>query len=715
MTSSDFPPRRRSGGRARAAPRTWSRHRSSPSVNLLWARWIDVSVPETSVSVHGQLFWGRRSRQGRHGARRPRGRTGHPRPARRRHGPRPSDGPPPRRRARAPPARLARHARTLRARSATGRARLGGRRGPAARGGGSGPRGPARPHQRERAALPPPGRPAHLRRRGRASRGSARLDPGRCDAVDAGRLGRTGPARLGGARPAAPRPAGRLLHGHGPVRRAPTRLGEERGRARGRRRVGVRPRTRSVGSRRRGSLHLRTHRATLAPARPAARRDRGRGRQQADRGAAPTPRDAAAATAAAERLSPSGPSADNGVGAVADGPERDGIPPAAPQRIGHDPRTGRGSDNHRRGRRVTLSAVHRRTARRVSRQGVKMQTASSPSRATNGHGRALLLTGALALVAATAACTPDQVVGASATRVGQSRSATEAPAAQRPSDSGTTSGTPAGTPATVPTTPLATTATTATATATAAPTKRPPAKPAPSPSATTTTPTAKPEPAPVIVLRAGDTGPKVRSLQARLRQLSWFQGDVSDRYGTKTTDAVRGFQGKRGLDATGTLDERTWVKLVSMTRRPTADELANVKPAPVEAAPPPAAASWDVDPRCLTGRVMCVSKATRELTWVVDGVPQYGFDVRFGSDELPTREGVFSVYKKKVDVISNLYHTPMPYSMFFSGGQAVHYSSNFARLGYAGASHGCVNVRNKPLLIQLYNEVRLGDKVVVHW
>ena len=125
--------------------------------------------------------------------------------------------------------------------------------------------------------------------------------------------------------------------------------------------------------------------------------------------------------------------------------------------------------------------------------------------------------------------------------------------------------------------------------------------------------------------------------------------------------------------------------------------------------------SWDVDERCLTGRVMCVSKSTRRLTWVVDGVPQYGFDVRFGSDELPTREGVFSVYKKKVDVISNLYHTPMPYSMFFSGGQAVHYSSNFARLGYSGASHGCVNVRNKPLLVQLYGEVRIGDKVVVHW
>ena len=88
---------------------------------------------------------------------------------------------------------------------------------------------------------------------------------------------------------------------------------------------------------------------------------------------------------------------------------------------------------------------------------------------------------------------------------------------------------------------------------------------------------------------------------------------------------------------------------------------------------------------------------------------------RFGSDELPTREGTFHVYKKMEYVISNLYHTPMPFSLFFSGGQAVHYSSNFARLGYSGASHGCVNVRDYNGIKRLFNESRIGDKVVVHW
>ncbi len=174
------------------------------------------------------------------------------------------------------------------------------------------------------------------------------------------------------------------------------------------------------------------------------------------------------------------------------------------------------------------------------------------------------------------------------------------------------------------------------------------------------------------------------------------------------------------------LDEQTWNRVLSMSRIPTKDELANVKPKPPEpkvetktpeakAPAKPSGFAWDVDQRCLTGRVMCISKGNNKLTWVIDGVPQYQFDVRFGSEQLPTREGTFAVTWKKVDVISNLYHTPMPYSMFFSGGQAVHYSSNFARLGYNGSSHGCVNVRDWNGIVRLYNDSRVGDKVVVHW
>jgi lipoprotein-anchoring transpeptidase ErfK/SrfK len=88
--------------------------------------------------------------------------------------------------------------------------------------------------------------------------------------------------------------------------------------------------------------------------------------------------------------------------------------------------------------------------------------------------------------------------------------------------------------------------------------------------------------------------------------------------------------------------------------------------------------------------------------------------VRFGGEYTPTREGTFSVQYKSRDHVSSLYDTPMPFAMFFSGGQAVHYSPDFAANGYNGASHGCVNVRDRATVAWLFDQVRLGDKVIVY-
>jgi peptidoglycan hydrolase-like protein with peptidoglycan-binding domain len=209
------------------------------------------------------------------------------------------------------------------------------------------------------------------------------------------------------------------------------------------------------------------------------------------------------------------------------------------------------------------------------------------------------------------------------------------------------------------------------------------------------------------LLERGDDGPEVRELQARLRQLAWFFGDVSDHYGEQTEQAVRGFQGKRRVPVTGKVDQRTLDLLVGMSREPTADELANRKPDPADGAP--------LDPRCLSGRALCVDKSSNSLRWVVDGTVRMTVDVRFGSSELPTREGQFAVFSKSRDHVSTLYHTSMPLAMFFSGGQAVHYSPDFAANGYNGASHGCVNVRDYDAIASLFDQVSIGDKVVVYW
>lgn len=223
-----------------------------------------------------------------------------------------------------------------------------------------------------------------------------------------------------------------------------------------------------------------------------------------------------------------------------------------------------------------------------------------------------------------------------------------------------------------------------------------------------TPPTSEPEEPtpPPALLAPGDQGPEVKDLQARLRQIDWFQADVTGFYGELTTEAVRGFQEKRGFPVTGEVDRRTLNRLHSMTTKPTQAELENRLGDNV---PGP------LDPRCETGRALCVDKSTRTLRWVVDGEVIKTVDVRFGSQYTPTREGAFTVQYKSRDHVSSLYDTPMPFAMFFSGGQAVHYSSDFASVGYAGASHGCVNVRDYDAVAWLFDQVQVGDKVIVYW
>ena len=119
--------------------------------------------------------------------------------------------------------------------------------------------------------------------------------------------------------------------------------------------------------------------------------------------------------------------------------------------------------------------------------------------------------------------------------------------------------------------------------------------------------------------------------------------------------------------------------------------------------------------RCKTkGRVLCINKTKRKLYFVQNGKILRTVDARFGCSRTPTRNGTFHVYRKNRHWVSTIYHSSMPYSMFFSGGQAVHYSSDFARRGYYGCSHGCVNVRNITKLAWIYKRIHVGDKVVVY-
>ncbi|WEO95725.1 L,D-transpeptidase family protein [Streptomyces sp. FXJ1.172] len=208
-----------------------------------------------------------------------------------------------------------------------------------------------------------------------------------------------------------------------------------------------------------------------------------------------------------------------------------------------------------------------------------------------------------------------------------------------------------------------------------------------------------------VLWSPGDSGTGVRELQARLRQVDWLSDGPTGSYDDLTARAVEGFQGRRGLPRTGRTDTVTWQRLVAMTHTPGPWELYLMGGQP----------AGTPDPRCLTGRVLCIDKTTRTLRWMVDGRTVSAMAVRFGTQYSPTRDGVFHVYWKARTWVSTLYHSPMPYAMFFSGGQAVHYSYDFAARGYAGGSHGCVNVRDEAAIRRLFAQVQVGDEVVVHW
>ncbi|WP_422396996.1 L,D-transpeptidase family protein [Streptomyces gobiensis] len=208
----------------------------------------------------------------------------------------------------------------------------------------------------------------------------------------------------------------------------------------------------------------------------------------------------------------------------------------------------------------------------------------------------------------------------------------------------------------------------------------------------------------VPLLTNGSEGEAVREVQARLQQLGLFNRNATGYYGSFTAAAVQALQKRQGLAQTGTVTEATWAALRKQTSEPTREQLYPQTSFPV----------GNPDPRCLSGRVLCISKESRTLAWMVDGKVISAMDVRFGSQYTPTREGTFKVDFKSRHHHSTLYDTPMPYAMFFSGGQAVHYSADFAATGYNGASHGCVNVRQKEKIAQVFNAVKPGDKVIVY-
>jgi lipoprotein-anchoring transpeptidase ErfK/SrfK len=87
-----------------------------------------------------------------------------------------------------------------------------------------------------------------------------------------------------------------------------------------------------------------------------------------------------------------------------------------------------------------------------------------------------------------------------------------------------------------------------------------------------------------------------------------------------------------------------------------------------------------------------VDKSTQEMIVSVDGAPRYHFTVSTGRPGYGTPSGTFHPERMELTWFSKeYYNSPMPHSIFFHGGFAIHGSYEINQLG-GPASHGCIRL-----------------------
>jgi L,D-transpeptidase catalytic domain len=113
-------------------------------------------------------------------------------------------------------------------------------------------------------------------------------------------------------------------------------------------------------------------------------------------------------------------------------------------------------------------------------------------------------------------------------------------------------------------------------------------------------------------------------------------------------------------------------------------------------------------PPCIAAARACVDLAAQQAWLMRDGDVIYGpVPVATGKTNAPTDPGTFHVAWKDLHHRSSEFHNaPMPYSVFFNGGDAFHEDSVIVR------SHGCVHLAH-PAAQTFYSTLHVGDVVQV--
>jgi hypothetical protein len=110
-----------------------------------------------------------------------------------------------------------------------------------------------------------------------------------------------------------------------------------------------------------------------------------------------------------------------------------------------------------------------------------------------------------------------------------------------------------------------------------------------------------------------------------------------------------------------------------------------------------------------------VSKSSQRMSVLVDGTSRYNWAVSTGAKRYTTPSGVYKPEWLARKWRSKQYgNAPMPHSIFFHDGYAIHGTTELARLGKI-ASHGCVRLHpdNAAKLFDLVQKQMANTRVVV--
>jgi lipoprotein-anchoring transpeptidase ErfK/SrfK len=113
--------------------------------------------------------------------------------------------------------------------------------------------------------------------------------------------------------------------------------------------------------------------------------------------------------------------------------------------------------------------------------------------------------------------------------------------------------------------------------------------------------------------------------------------------------------------------------------------------------------------------VVHISKASQRMSVSVDGAQRYVWRVSTGRGGFGTPNGVFRPQMLARSWFSRKYYnSPMPYSIFYHKGYAIHGTNYISRLG-GPASHGCVRLHpaNAAVLFSLVQRYRASTRIIV--